>query len=85
MTPRDTAAYLMPKFGGRPVEQFGLVLLDTKYRVLRTTVLAIGTLNTTVVQPRDVFRELRSARQPRSSPFTIIPPAIPARAQTMWS
>jgi DNA repair protein RadC len=57
MTPRDTAAYLMPKFGGRPVEQFGLVLLDTKYRVLRTTVLAIGTLNTTVVQPRDVFRE----------------------------
>ena len=47
----------MPAFGGRPVEQFGVVLLDTKYRVLRTTVLAIGTLNTTVVQPRDVFRE----------------------------
>jgi DNA repair protein RadC len=57
LTPRDTVAYLMPAFGGRPVEQFGLVLLDTKYRVLRTTVLAIGTLNTTVVQPRDVFRE----------------------------
>jgi DNA repair protein RadC len=31
---------------------------DTKHRVLRTTVVAIGTLNTTVVQPRsDVFRE----------------------------
>jgi DNA repair protein RadC len=57
LTPRDAVAYLMPAFGGRPVEQFGLVLLDTKHRVLRTTVLAIGTLNTTVVQPRDVFRE----------------------------
>jgi DNA repair protein RadC len=57
LTPRDTVAYLMPAFGGKPVEQFGVVLLDTKYRVIRTTVLAIGTLNTTVVQPRDVFRE----------------------------
>jgi DNA repair protein RadC len=57
LTPRETAAYLMPAFGARPVEQFGLVLLDAKHRVLRTTVIAIGTLNTTVVQPRDVFRE----------------------------
>ena len=32
LTPRDTVAYLMPTFGGRPVEQFGIVLLDTKYR-----------------------------------------------------
>ena len=56
-TPRDAAAYLLPPFGSRPVEQFGVVLLDTKHRVLRTTVLAIGSLNSTVVQPRDVFRE----------------------------
>ena len=57
LTPRETVAYLMPAFGGRPVEQFGLVLLDTKYRVIRTTVVAVGTLNSTVVEPRDVFRE----------------------------
>ena len=56
-SPRDAAAYLLPSFGSRPVEQFGLVLLDTKHRVLRTTVLTIGSLNTTVVQPREVFRE----------------------------
>src|SRR5580658_6657332 len=56
-TPRDAATYLLPPFGSRPVEQFGLVLLDTKHRVLRTTVLAIGSLNATVVQPREVFRE----------------------------
>ena len=56
-TPRDAAAFLMPAFGSRPVEHFGIVLLDTRHRVLRTTVLTIGGLNATVVQPRDVFRE----------------------------
>ena len=56
-TPRDAAAYLLPAFGSKPVEQFGVVLLDTKHRVLRTTIVAVGTLNATVVEPRDVFRE----------------------------
>jgi DNA repair protein RadC len=52
----EAAAYLMPRFGARNVEQFGIVLLDTTHRVLRTSVLAIGTLNSTIVEPRDVFR-----------------------------
>src|SRR3954470_11639068 len=54
---REAAAYLMPAFGSRPVEQFGIVLLDTKHRVMKTTVVASGTLNSTIVEPRDVFRE----------------------------
>jgi DNA repair protein RadC len=33
------------------------VLLDVKHHVLRTTVLSVGTSNSTVAQPRDVFRE----------------------------
>jgi DNA repair protein RadC len=56
-TPRDAAAYLMPRFAGRPVEQFGVVLLDTKHRVIRTAVLTVGSMNTAVVEPREVFRE----------------------------
>ena len=56
-TPSEAAAYLMPTFGSRAVEHFGVVLLDTKHRVLRTTLLAMGTLNATVIEPRDVFRE----------------------------
>jgi DNA repair protein RadC len=56
-TARDAAAYLMPAYGSRPVEQFGIVLLDTKHRVMKTTVVASGTLNSTIVEPRDVFRE----------------------------
>jgi DNA repair protein RadC len=47
----------MPAYGSRPVEQFGIVLLDTKHRVLKTTIVASGTLNATIVEPRDVFRE----------------------------
>jgi DNA repair protein RadC len=56
-SPSDAAQYLMPAFGARAVEHFGIVLLDAKHRVLRTTLLAVGTLNATVVEPRDVFRE----------------------------
>ena len=47
----------MPRFGSRGVEQFGILLLDAKHRVMRTAVLAVGTLNSSVVEPRDVFRE----------------------------
>ena len=54
--PEDAAAYLMPRFGARGVEQFGIVLLDSKHRVMRAAVLAVGTLNSSIVQPRDVFR-----------------------------
>ncbi|HEY7289044.1 MAG TPA: DNA repair protein RadC [Vicinamibacterales bacterium] len=53
----DAATYLLPRFGARAVEAFGVMLLDTKHRVLRTTVLATGTLNTSIVEPREVFRE----------------------------
>jgi len=56
-TARDAAAYLLPAYGSRPVEQFGIVLLDTRHRVMKTTIVASGTLNSTVVEPRDVFRE----------------------------
>jgi len=54
----DTVAFLAPTFSGRrTVEQIGAVLLDTKYRVLKTTIVATGTLNSSVVEPRDVFRD----------------------------
>jgi len=57
LAPGQTVAFLMPVFGGRGIEQFGVVLLDTKYRVIRTALVTTGTLNTTIVEPRDVYRE----------------------------
>jgi DNA repair protein RadC len=60
-TPRDVAEFLVPQFGTRPVEQFGVVLLDAKHRVLRTTLLSVGTLDASIVHPRDVFRAATAA------------------------
>ena len=59
-TARDAAELLVPEFGSRRVEQFGVILLDTKHRVLRTTLLSVGTLDASIVHPREVFREAAS-------------------------
>ena len=55
MSPRAAAEFLLPQYGNRPVEQFGVLLLDTKHRVLRTLVLSVGTLDASIVHPREVF------------------------------
>jgi len=60
-SPRAVAELLLPLYGNRPVEQFGVVLLDTKHRVMRTTVVTIGTLDASIVHPREVFREAAAA------------------------
>src|SRR5204863_1949733 len=59
--PREIAAYLLPQFGSRPVEQFGLVMLDTKHRLLSTSVISVGTLNSSPDHPREIFREAAAA------------------------
>ena len=60
-SPRSVAEYLLPQFGNRSVEQFGVLLLDTKHRVLRASVLSVGTLDASIVHPREVFREATAA------------------------
>ena len=56
-TPQQLASYLLPQYGAGSVEQFGIVMLDTKHRVIRVKVVAVGSLDTAVVHPREVFRE----------------------------
>ena len=56
-SPRETAAYLLPRFSARPVEHFGLVLLDVRCRVIRTALLSVGTIDaTTVIRARSSAR-----------------------------
>jgi DNA repair protein RadC len=38
-----------------------VLLLDTRHRVVRTSVLSIGTLDASIVHPREVFREATRA------------------------
>ena len=60
-TPEQLAAYLLPQYGAAPVEQFGIVMLDTKHRVIRIKLVSIGSLDTTVVHPREVYKEAAAA------------------------
>jgi DNA repair protein RadC len=60
-TPRAVAELLLPLYGNRPVEQLGVVLLDTKHRVMRTTIVTVGTLDASIMHPREIFREATAA------------------------
>lgn len=55
-TPAAVGAYLLPDHSGHREERFGALLLDTKHRALRVVTLAQGTLNASLVHPREVFR-----------------------------
>jgi DNA repair protein RadC len=54
-TARDAADILGPILGTEPCEVFGVLLLNTKHRVLCWTEVSRGSLSSTVVLPRDVF------------------------------
>jgi DNA repair protein RadC len=58
---KEIARHLLPQFGASPVEQFGVVMLDTRSHVLRVKIVSIGSLDQTIVHPREVFREAAAA------------------------
>ena len=60
-TPDDVAALLMPRFRYETRENFLAVLLSTKNHVLKTSVISIGSLNASIVHPRELFREAINA------------------------
>lgn len=60
-SPRQLAAHLLPLYGAGTVEQFGIVMFDTRHRVIRIKIVSTGSLDSTVVHPREVFREAASA------------------------
>jgi DNA repair protein RadC len=53
----DLVQYLMPLYGGHRVERFGVLLLDSRLRLIRAAILATGSTDGVVVEPRDVYRE----------------------------
>lgn len=55
-TPAAVAAHLAPEHGMHREERFGVVLLDTKHRLIRVLVISQGTLDASLVHPREVFR-----------------------------
>ncbi|MFN8644433.1 MAG: JAB domain-containing protein [Candidatus Binatia bacterium] len=55
-TPAAVAAYLAPGHGGHREERFGIALLDTRHRLIRVVPISLGTLDASLVHPREVFR-----------------------------
>jgi DNA repair protein RadC len=56
-TAQDAAQYLLPQFGAHAVERFGVLLLDVRHRLMRTRVLSVGSIDSSLAHPREVFRE----------------------------
>lgn len=57
-------AFLLPRYGAYPVERFGVLLLDTRYRLIATRLLSVGTLDSSMAHPREVLREALLAAAP---------------------
>jgi DNA repair protein RadC len=55
-TPEDAARLVMGRMRHLDKEEFRVILLNTKNRVVHTETVAVGTLNSTGVQPREVFK-----------------------------
>jgi len=60
-SPGQLAAYLLPLYGASAVEQFGIVMLDSKSRLIQLKLVSTGSIDTTIVHPREVFREAAAA------------------------
>ena len=56
-TPDESARYLLPRYGARPVETFGLLALDVRHRLKHEAVVSVGCLTSSLVHPREVFQE----------------------------
>jgi DNA repair protein RadC len=55
-TPDDAVAYVQPRLGSEEVEVFAAIYLDTHHRVIDLQEITRGTLDSTLVHPREVFR-----------------------------
>lgn len=56
-TPSDVSRYIMEEMRYLKQEHFRIIMLNIKNRVLKQVEVTIGTLNSSIVHPRDVFSE----------------------------
>jgi len=56
-TPDDVANLVKSQLKGKMKEHFLALLLDTRNRVIKTAVISVGSLDTSIVHPREVFKE----------------------------
>jgi DNA repair protein RadC len=60
-TPEDVAGLVLSKLRDKKKEYFLVVLLDTRNQLIRVAEISIGSLDSSIVHPREVFKEAISA------------------------
>ncbi|GMV11656.1 MAG TPA: DNA repair protein RadC [Gemmatimonadaceae bacterium] len=61
-SPRDVYRLFGPRLEDLPVEEFHVAVLDSQHRVERDITITRGILNSSLVHPREVFREAIAER-----------------------
>ena len=61
MTPEDVAGLVKSRLKGKKKEHFLAVLLDTRNQLIRVAEISVGSLDSSIVHPREVFKEAVSA------------------------
>lgn len=61
-SPRDVVAYFAPRMEDLPVEEFHVAVLDAQHCLERDVMVTRGILNSSLVHPREVFREAIAER-----------------------
>jgi DNA repair protein RadC len=61
-SPRDVVAHFAPRMEDLPVEEFHVAVLDAQHRLERDITVTRGILNSSLVHPREVFREAIAER-----------------------
>lgn len=61
-TPRDVYRMFGPRLEDLPVEEFHVAVLDAQHRIERDLTITRGILNSSLVHPREVFREAIAER-----------------------
>ncbi|HWL11392.1 MAG TPA: DNA repair protein RadC, partial [Ureibacillus sp.] len=56
-SPQDAATYLMPEMSSLQQEHFVALFLNVKNQVLHKQTIFIGSLNSSIVHPREIYRE----------------------------
>ena len=60
-SPEDVAAVMQSKLKGKKKEHFWVICLDTRNRLINYRPVSIGSLDTSIVHPREVFKEAISS------------------------
>ena len=60
--PRDVYEIFAPRLEDLPVEEFHVAVLDSQHRLERDITVTRGLLNSSLVHPREVFREAIAER-----------------------